>query len=98
MVFYKHDEKGVFDMTTTVLPSVNLNGTSRNELIEQNLQALRSLRTAAEMIRFAAPNGRDYPDPEVYKAARAAFDANIASIRCMIAGYERTLEHLVDSE
>ena len=98
MVFYKHDEEGAFDMTITVLPSVNLNGTSRNELIDQNFQALRSLRTAAEMIRLAAPHGRDYPDPEAYKAASAAFDANIASIRCMIAGYERTLEHLVDSE
>jgi hypothetical protein len=85
-------------MTITVLPSVNLNGTSRNELIEQNMQVLRSLRTAAASIRLAAPNGRDYPDPEAYKAVRAAFDANIASIRCMIAEYERTLEHLADSE
>lgn len=41
-------------------PSVNLNGTSRKELIEQRLDAANAVRLAMEAVQKMCPHGRDY--------------------------------------
>ena len=43
-----------------MIPSIHLNGTSRDELVEQLIKAARSLRLAIEALGEATPNGRDY--------------------------------------
>jgi hypothetical protein len=42
------------------IPTVNLNGTSALELVEQNMAVVRALRKAIETGRAACPHGRDY--------------------------------------
>jgi len=54
-----------------MVPSIHLNGTSKNELLEQQIEALRALRAAIAALRQAAPNGRDYYPQGTAAAARA---------------------------
>lgn len=43
-----------------LIPTIHLNGTSRGELVEQNLESFRAIGLAIEALYKAAPNGRDY--------------------------------------
>lgn len=47
-------------MTTIALPRINLNGTSKGELLQQQLTALDAINAAIDALCAAAPNGRDY--------------------------------------
>ena len=47
-------------MTTIALPKINLNGTSKRELLEQQITALNAINAAIDALCAAAPNGRDY--------------------------------------
>jgi hypothetical protein len=47
-------------MTTLLTPTVHLNGTSREELLDQLGNALTALHVATLVLGKAAPNGRDY--------------------------------------
>lgn len=42
-------------------PLVHLNGTAKNDLLEQNEEAESALSRAIEAVKMAAPHGRDYP-------------------------------------
>jgi hypothetical protein len=42
------------------VPTIHLNGTSKEELLDQVVAAVRGCRKAMEAIRTAWPNGRDY--------------------------------------
>ncbi len=54
-----------------ILPTVHLNGTSKNELARQLLEAHEAVQKAMEALQEAAPNGRDY----YVQGASAIFDA-----------------------
>lgn len=41
-------------------PTIHLNGTSRDTLIQQLKKAVNDLRIAIDSVSDAAPNGRDY--------------------------------------
>jgi hypothetical protein len=43
-----------------MIPTVHLNGTSRNELQEQLRNARKAIRTAIEALSAACPHDRDY--------------------------------------
>jgi len=47
-------------MKSLSIPCVNMNGTSAQELVEQNMKVVRRLRAAVEDMREACPHGRDY--------------------------------------
>ena len=47
-------------MSTVSLPTVHLNGTSRDTLLEGYIAALDALRLAMEALQAAAPHARDY--------------------------------------
>lgn len=47
-------------MTTIALPRINLNGTSKGDLLQQQLDALHAVNAAIDALCAAAPNGRDY--------------------------------------
>jgi hypothetical protein len=69
--------------TINTNPRLHLNGTSREELIEVNLNAREAIGVAIVLLRRAAPNGRDYPLPEDrarYAAARAEHRASVADL------------------
>lgn len=44
-----------------ITPTLNLNGSSANDLIEPRLKAMRHLTDAIDALSQATPNGRDYP-------------------------------------
>ena len=41
-------------------PTVHLNGTSREELMNQLLEAIHAIHNASDALARACPNGRDY--------------------------------------
>ncbi len=41
-------------------PTVHLNGTSKQALLDQQIDAINALRAAKAAIMFAAPHSRDY--------------------------------------
>jgi hypothetical protein len=47
-------------MNTLTLPTLHLNGTSRDSLLDGYIAALDALRLAMEALQAAAPNARDY--------------------------------------
>ena len=53
-----------------MVPYVNLNGTSREELIQQQMTALKAIKAAIEALNQANPHGRDYMNMEDYRIAR----------------------------
>lgn len=53
------------------LPQVSNNGTARNDLVQQRMEARRALSSAIDKLRECAPHGRDYQiHSEHYYAAR----------------------------
>jgi acyl-CoA reductase-like NAD-dependent aldehyde dehydrogenase len=76
---------------------VNLNGTSRQDLILQNHEAAKALREAKEVVLQTAPHGRDYQlnrSPNDYTKDREEFAERITLINTMIAYYEAIAERL----
>jgi len=44
----------------TTLPTVHLNGTSRDDLLDGYIAAMDAIRLAIQAVQAAAPNARDY--------------------------------------
>lgn len=56
--------------TKTILPVIHMNGTSKEELLEQRLDAVRALREVRARLATMHPNGRDYyPVDGLYQKA-----------------------------
>jgi len=47
-------------MATLAIPTIHLNGTSADDLIEGLVRARHALNEAVSLLQDAAPNGRDY--------------------------------------
>jgi hypothetical protein len=45
---------------TMMLPTIHMNGTSSNELLESYCDAISAMHAALEALARVAPNGRDY--------------------------------------
>jgi hypothetical protein len=61
-------------MTPLVQPQININGTKREQLVEQQLEVLHAFRRLEEAMAAANPNGRDYQlRPAEFKAASEAW-------------------------
>ena len=56
--------------TIVTKPTINPNGTSPGELLEQHLLAINGLRSAISTLVAAAPNGRDYQHPDRHVSPR----------------------------
>lgn len=44
-----------------IRPTININGTSRADLIDPRLKAYRLIEDAVKQLKQVTPNGRDYP-------------------------------------
>ena len=64
------------------LPTVHLNGTSREELVQLRLDVVKAIREAVVALRKAAPHGRDYyvQGPDAYKTARFIWEGRLAEL------------------
>ena len=76
-------------MKPLVRPQVNLNGTSREALVDQQRDVLDALRKLYEAMAEASPHGRDYQfRPEEYLAAREAWDERMLAVHLMMKDIE----------
>lgn len=67
------------------LPTVTLNGTSRDSLVDQNLEASSAVRKAMETVRNAAPHQRDFIGRAIeYGAARQLFESQLYALNAIV--------------
>ena len=52
-----------------IRPTININGTSKDDLIDPRIKAMGLLRDAIEALKQVTPNGRDYPGDDAPYAA-----------------------------
>jgi hypothetical protein len=81
-------------MTTLTAPTIHMNGTARDSLLEANLGASDALRAALAALELNAPNPRDY-----YPQGDAAFPAaarehadRVSRLRSVLAELEALAE------
>lgn len=83
----------------TTLPTVSVNGTSPDRLLEQQTTVMGAARVLLEAMRHACPNGRDFIGREGdLRAALAAYRTRIEQVEGIIRDAEKTAEHLVGAE
>jgi hypothetical protein len=67
-----------------IRPTLNINGTSADDLIQQRRDAYVALHEAIQTLQQATPHGRDYPgQPDQCAADRAAHYARIKVLYTM---------------
>jgi hypothetical protein len=44
-----------------IKPTININGTSKDDLINPRRDAMDALASVVEILKLVTPNGRDYP-------------------------------------
>lgn len=81
-----------------IIPTVHLNGTSQNDLLQQLIDATSTLRTAREAMQKAAPNGRDYyvQNDNALRTAIQQHTDRLTKIDEVIADYETIMEGIAD--
>jgi hypothetical protein len=80
-------------------PTIHLNGTSKEVLMEQVLDALNGLRGALNAMEAAAPNARDYyPQLDrAFERARKEHEERCMRVRKVMEEYGLMLD-TIDSE
>jgi len=75
----------------TPMPTVHLNGTNADVLLQEAQDAVDALRKALDAIAFARPHGRDYypQGQDVANAAEQAHIQRVERVRDVLAHYER---------
>ena len=81
-------------MATNTFPLIHLNGTSRNELIDQACKAGQAVRLAYDACSNAAPNARDYYLREgSFGLAQAAHVARMSALDGLMDFYQKLAVH-----
>lgn len=79
-----------------MLPSVHMNGTSRQDLLNQNRAALEALDAAILAMHAATPNARDYyvQGPSAFRTAQAEHRARLTAVKQVREEYLTLAMHL----
>lgn len=86
-------------MTDLVMPQLSLNGTSKRQLVEQQMEVLEAFRRLEEAMANANPNGRDYQHrPEEFKTAREAWDERRQMVRDLHKEISNHAHAIVDTD
>ena len=77
-------------MTKMLTPTIHLNGTSKQDLLEQQKEILNATRDLLQVMRRATPNGRDYypQGPDAGNQARDAFAERYITVSRMYDEFE----------
>lgn len=78
---------------TTEHPTVNLNGTSKDDLFQQFFRVHKAARGLLTTLQEATPHGRDYPNGG-YETALENHSARYAAVNDIIAWAESQVDHL----
>lgn len=83
---------------TLTLPTIHINGTSAEQLMEGYLDALHHVREAIAAIGRCAPNGRDYypQGPAVIIAAQREHRLRVEKLEEVMHEIEAIAEHVSD--
>ena len=83
-----------------VLPIVHLNGTSRDDLVEQRLAIVDALRLVANAIADGWPNDRDYypQGQDAIQAARELWRGRLDTLDFMRQEIEDEARAILDQE
>lgn len=69
-------------MTHLIRPTLNLNGSSREDLVQPRIVAATMIDAVVEALKAATPNGRDYPGySEMCRLDRDTHYARIDALR-----------------
>jgi hypothetical protein len=81
---------------TLTFPTVHLNGTSKESLLEGYCEAINALHEAGRKLAAAYPNGRDYyvQGPSATSAAMKEHEARMNKLREIITELEAIAEHV----
>jgi hypothetical protein len=82
-----------------MLPTIHLNGTSRDALAESYANAGGAVRAALNALVEAAPNARDYypQGGDAFTAAAAEHNARCAALRKVLEELSALAEHVADA-
>lgn len=82
-------------MKTLTMPTVHLNGTSKDALLKGYVDATEAISRALNVLVRSAPNARDYyvQGPDAYGKARDEHDARCAKLRDVNAELTAIVEH-----
>jgi hypothetical protein len=82
-----------------MIPTLHLNGTSRDELMTQVCDAARALQAAMEALAQMAPNGRDYyvQSPDACAQAGREHRERIAKVKEVYDEVTRLGEAILDA-
>ena len=83
-----------------IFPTLHLNGTSKNQLLDDYCDMSQALNAAMEKMIENGPNGRDYyPQGELsLTQARQEHMDRIAKIHAVKAEIDQITEHIADAE
>ena len=81
-----------------MIPTVHLNGTSREELVRQIERAYEHLDKAMDALAQAAPHGRDYytQGMDAYQKAAAEHESRMARLHSVHKELEQIVEALFE--
>ena len=78
----------------TTFPTVHLNGTSREALLEGYIDCVNAVRHAIEVCQKNAPNMRDYYLVNGGSAAMTEHEARLAKMEAVLAELREIGEHV----
>ncbi len=80
-------------------PTIHLNGTGKDALLDQATDACDALESALEAMSAAAPNGRDYypQGPAAIGEAMREQEGRIAAVRSVLSQYRALAEAIADA-
>jgi hypothetical protein len=83
---------------TLQIPTVHLNGTGKDQLLEQVCEAVHALHEAGRALAAAAPNGRDYylQTGDAIGSAMKQHEARMTKLREIIKELETIGEGIAD--
>jgi len=82
-----------------ITPQININGTSRDDLINPRRDAIDHLMDAVEALKQVTPNGRDYPgNPDGCVADRVKHYQRIGSLMAIREAIHAEAIRIVNNE
>ena len=79
------------------IPTIHLNGTSRQELLEQLIEATMAVDVAIQRLSRACPNGRDYypQGPNAIQEALKQHNSRMHNLTAVVAELREIAEAIV---
>lgn len=86
------------DDKTIAVPTIHLNGSSPERLMEGYMEAYKALHKALEVLGETAPNARDYyvVSDTAFTVARNQHDARMQSVKNVLEEMHALMDHVQD--